>query len=54
MYAVNKPVGVLSKPEEPGLPAVTDLIPEPQGIVSGRLDKDSSGLIIVTTDGRYG
>lgn len=53
-YAINKPVGVLSKPEEfHSDPYVIDLLP-PHPVVnpSGRLDKDSSGLLIASSDGK--
>eukprot|EP01126_Amoeba_proteus_P010586 TRINITY_DN1413_c0_g1_i6.p1 TRINITY_DN1413_c0_g1~~TRINITY_DN1413_c0_g1_i6.p1 ORF type:complete len:270 (-),score=45.27 TRINITY_DN1413_c0_g1_i6:691-1458(-) len=52
VYALNKPVGVLSRPERNGNPYLTDFLPpEPVVFPSGRLDKDSSGLIILSNDG---
>ncbi len=53
-YALNKPVGVLSTArDDRGRPTVLDLVPE-QGLrlyPVGRLDADSSGLILLTNDG---
>jgi 16S rRNA pseudouridine516 synthase len=55
VYALNKPVGVLSKPEPNSGPFLLELLPvHPQPLfVSGRLDKDSSGLIIISNNGRF-
>jgi 23S rRNA pseudouridine2605 synthase len=54
LYAVNKPVGVLSTARDThGRPTVLELVPE-QGLrlyPVGRLDADSSGLILLTNDG---
>ena len=53
-YAVNKPVGVLSTVRDThGRPTVLDLVPA-EGLrlyPVGRLDADSSGLILLTNDG---
>jgi 23S rRNA pseudouridine2605 synthase len=53
-YAVNKPVGVVSTARDPqGRPTVLGLVPA-QGLrlyPVGRLDADSSGLILLTNDG---
>jgi 23S rRNA pseudouridine2605 synthase len=53
-YAVNKPVGVLSTASDThGRPTVVGLVPA-QGLrlyPVGRLDADSSGLILLTNDG---
>jgi len=51
-YALYKPIGVLCRPENTGEPYVCELVP-PDPIVHpiGRLDKDSSGLIILSNDG---
>ncbi len=53
-YALNKPVGVVSTARDPqGRPTVLDLVPA-SGLrlyPVGRLDADSSGLILLTNDG---
>jgi 23S rRNA pseudouridine2605 synthase len=54
VYAVNKPVGVLSTARDThGRPTVLDLVAEPtlRLYPVGRLDADSSGLILLTNDG---
>jgi 23S rRNA pseudouridine2605 synthase len=53
-YAVNKPLGVLSTASDPhGRPTVLGLVPEERRRLYpvGRLDADSSGLILLTNDG---
>ncbi len=53
-YAINKPEGYVSTNVDPsGRPRVIDLVPEiPQRVYSvGRLDEDSTGLMILTNDG---
>ena len=52
-YALNKPAGVVSTAHDPkGRPKVTDLVPSPRRLYPvGRLDADSTGLIILTNDG---
>lgn len=54
LYAVNKPVGVLSTARDThGRPTVLELVPL-QGLrlyPVGRLDADSSGLMLLTNDG---
>lgn len=55
-YVLHKPIGVLSEnvPGKPGLPTVYDLLPgDLKGVIApvGRLDKESSGLLIFTDDG---
>jgi 23S rRNA pseudouridine2605 synthase len=52
-FLVNKPVGILSTSQDPaGRPRVIDLAPSQQRLFTvGRLDKSSSGLILVTNDG---
>jgi 23S rRNA pseudouridine2605 synthase len=54
LYAVNKPVGVVSTARDThGRPTVTALVPA-TGLrlyPVGRLDADSSGLILLTNDG---
>lgn len=54
LYAVNKPVGVLSTARDThGRPTVLDLVGEQRLRLYpvGRLDADSSGLILLTNDG---
>ena len=53
---VNKPAGVITATEDRRLPTVLDLLPEPlrrraPGPV-GRLDRDVTGLVLLTTDGQ--
>ena len=53
---VNKPAGVLTATEDRRLPTVLDLLPEAlrrrgPGPV-GRLDRDVTGLVLLTTDGQ--
>jgi 23S rRNA pseudouridine2605 synthase/23S rRNA pseudouridine2604 synthase len=51
--ALNKPPGVVTSCRQRGVPLVVDLVDLPQRIFPvGRLDKDSSGLVILTNDGR--
>lgn len=54
VYAVNKPVGVLSTANDPfGRPIVTDLVRQSARLYPvGRLDLDSCGLILLSNDGR--
>lgn len=50
--ALNKPRGYVTSCDQPGEDIVLDLIDIPQRIYPiGRLDKDSSGLLILTNDG---
>jgi 23S rRNA pseudouridine2605 synthase len=54
VYAVNKPLGVVSTARDThGRPTVVSLVPdEPRRLYPvGRLDADSSGLILLTNDG---
>jgi 23S rRNA pseudouridine2605 synthase len=54
VYAVHKPVGVVSTARDThGRPTVVQLIPEERRRLYpvGRLDADSSGLILLTNDG---
>jgi 23S rRNA pseudouridine2605 synthase len=57
VYALHKPVGVLSTAHDPrGRPTVVELVGERAGehrrlYPVGRLDADSSGLILLTNDG---
>jgi cytidylate kinase len=51
-FALNKPAGYSSDRSDPRNKTVFDLIDVPQRLFAvGRLDKDSSGLIILTNDG---
>jgi pseudouridine synthase len=50
--ALHKPTGVITSCHHPGQPIVLDLIAIPERIYPiGRLDKDSSGLLLLTNDG---
>ena len=53
VYAVNKPAGVVSTARDPqGRPTVTSLVPSDIRLYPvGRLDIDTTGLILVTNDG---
>jgi len=53
VYAVNKPVGVISTASDPqGRTTVVELIPDAGRLFPvGRLDVSSSGLILLTNDG---
>jgi 23S rRNA pseudouridine2605 synthase len=51
--ALNKPVGVVTTMRDPrGRPTVRDLVPRIPGLVPiGRLDADSRGLLLLSSDG---
>lgn len=53
VYAVNKPAGVVSTARDPqGRPTVVALVPDPRRLYPvGRLDADTTGLILLTDDG---
>jgi 23S rRNA pseudouridine2605 synthase len=53
VWVVNKPAGVVSTAREPGSrPAVVDLVDTPSRLYPvGRLDADSTGLLLLTNDG---
>lgn len=53
VWAVNKPAGVVSTAREPGeRPAVVELVNSPARLYPvGRLDADSTGLLLLTNDG---
>ena len=52
---MNKPAGVLTAARDPRLPTVMDLLPAEYGSMGcmpvGRLDKDTTGILIFTCDG---
>ena len=53
-YMLNKPAGIISASEDGREPTVVDLIPEPKRrdlFPVGRLDRDTEGLLIITSDG---
>ncbi len=50
---LNKPEGIVTSCKHRGEPVVTDLVRLPQRLFPvGRLDRDSSGLLLLTNDGR--
>jgi 23S rRNA pseudouridine2605 synthase len=53
VWALNKPVGVVSTARDThGRPKVTDLVPSSRRLYPvGRLDADTTGLILLTNDG---
>jgi 23S rRNA pseudouridine2605 synthase len=53
VYAVNKPAGVVSTAKDPqGRPTVVALVPSSERLYPvGRLDADTTGLILLTNDG---
>ena len=54
---MNKPAGVLSATEDKRCPTVLDLLPPEYGrrglFPAGRLDKDTTGLLLLTNDGDF-
>jgi 23S rRNA pseudouridine2605 synthase/23S rRNA pseudouridine2604 synthase len=51
--ALHKPKGYVTSCRQPGEPIVLDLVDVPERLFPvGRLDKDSTGLLILTDDGR--
>ena len=53
-FMLNKPAGVVTAARDASHPTVLDLFPEPLArrlFPAGRLDKDTEGLLIVTSDG---
>jgi 16S rRNA pseudouridine516 synthase len=54
---MNKPQGVVSASSDPKQPTVIDLLPaslrRPGLFPTGRLDKDTEGLLIITDDGPF-
>lgn len=55
-FLLNKPQGYLSATEDKNTPTVLDLIHEPYRNLSpvGRLDKDTTGLLLITDHGKLG
>jgi len=53
VYALHKPIGVVSTVHDPqGRPTVVELVPGERRLYPvGRLDSDTSGLILLTDDG---
>ena len=56
-FMMDKPVGVITATEDPGQKTVLDLLPPELRRLGlfpvGRLDKDTSGLLILTDDGDF-
>ena len=56
-YLLNKPKGVVSASEDKKLPTVVDLVPKElwrKGLFpAGRLDKDTTGFVLITDDGEF-
>ena len=54
---LNKPQGVVSASEDKKLPTVVDLVPKElwrKGLFpAGRLDKDTTGFVLITDDGEF-
>lgn len=54
---MNKPDGVVSASRDPKEKTVVDLVPEemkrPQLFPAGRLDKDTTGFVLITDDGAF-
>lgn len=53
---LHKPAGVLSATRDSSQPTVTDLLPPdlaPRVHPAGRLDKDTTGLLLLTSDGQW-
>jgi 16S rRNA pseudouridine516 synthase len=55
-FMLNKPLGVVCATHDPGQRTVLDLLDEPRRHVlhiAGRLDIDTTGLVLVTDDGQW-
>jgi 16S rRNA pseudouridine516 synthase len=53
---LHKPVGILSATKDEQHPTVIDLIDDPDKLtlhIAGRLDRSTSGLVLLTNDGRW-
>jgi 23S rRNA pseudouridine2605 synthase/23S rRNA pseudouridine2604 synthase len=52
-YAINKPRGILTTCAQYGEKNVIDIVDIPERVFPiGRLDKDTTGLLLLTNDGR--
>lgn len=50
---LHKPMGVVTSCKQAGVPLVVDIVDIPERVFPvGRLDRDSTGLVILTNDGR--
>ncbi|MBU1297126.1 MAG: pseudouridine synthase [Gammaproteobacteria bacterium] len=55
-YLLHKPAGYVCATQDPDHPTVLDLLPSHLGQelkIVGRLDKDTTGLLLLTTDGQW-
>jgi 16S rRNA pseudouridine516 synthase len=55
-YVMHKPAGYVCANQDPDHPVVLDLLPSHLGQtlnIVGRLDKDTTGLLLLTTDGQW-
>lgn len=54
-YMLNKPAGYISSHDEEMYPSVFSLIDDnrPDLIIVGRLDVDTEGLLLITSDGKF-
>ncbi|MFT2097029.1 pseudouridine synthase [Marinomonas sp. 2405UD66-6] len=55
-YLMHKPAGYVCANQDPDHPVVLDLLPSHLGQslnIVGRLDKDTTGLLLLTTDGQW-
>lgn len=53
---LHKPAGILSATRDPGFTTVIDLIDDPDRHtlhIAGRLDRSTTGLVLLTNDGRW-
>lgn len=56
-YMLNKPAGIITATHDARQKTVLDLFPEPLRrdlFAVGRLDRDTEGLLLLTTDGAFG
>ncbi|MCG8672559.1 MAG: 16S rRNA pseudouridine(516) synthase RsuA [Pseudomonadales bacterium] len=55
-FILNKPKGYVCSTQDPDHPIVLSLLQEPQRQklhIAGRLDKDTTGLVLITDDGQW-